>query len=199
MGIVLALETALLLTAGAPAPPPIPDLNARVVAFARANLGGSVGDGSCNTLAIEALKAAGAKDHPIVESGGNFVWGRPVDSFKKALPGDILQFHQAVFRGKRMIGKRRWVTWHYEYPHHTAIVARVSEGGNVVVVLHQNVIMTGKPEDDAKNVQEGTLRIDSLQEGGWVRIYRPVAVASLAPTRAGTSGEDVGDGADPLP
>jgi hypothetical protein len=176
---------AALLTAGAPStPPPLPPLNEKVVVFAREKVGRSVGDGSCTTLAIAALKAAGARFYPFAESGGEFVWGEPIDSFKDALPGDILQFHNAVFRGKKATSKRRWISWHHEYPHHTAIVAKVSEGGKLVAVLHQNVTAPGQPHDarDAKNVQETTIRLDSLQEGGWVRIYRPVAL-STRPTR----------------
>jgi hypothetical protein len=169
--LVLCIATALLLAADAPTPR-LPDLNGKVVAFARANLGKCVGDGSCTTLAIAALESAGVRFYPSVEPGGALVWGQPVESFEEALPGDILQFHDAVFQGKKATSKRRWTSWHQKYPHHTAIVSRVSEGGNVVAVLHQNVTIFGKGD---KNVLEGTLRIDSLQKGGWVRIYRPVA------------------------
>jgi hypothetical protein len=161
----------LLLAAGTPAPT-LPDLNEKVVAFARANLGKSVGDGSCATLAIAALEAAGVGFYPAVGADGELAWGQPVGSFKEALPGDILQFHDAVFDGKKATSKRRWITWHHEYPHHTAIVSRVTEGGKVVAVLHQNVTIAGR---GGKNVLEGTIRIDSLQRGGWVRIYRPVS------------------------
>jgi hypothetical protein len=180
-GIVLSLAAASLLTAGTPAPP-LPELNGKVVTYARAKLGKVVGDGSCATLAIEALREAGARDEPSFEAGGELAWGRPVESFKEALPGVILQFHKAVFHGKKAISRRHWTTWHHEYPHHTAIVSRVSEGGKTVMVLHQNVAVDRKDGGKGdKSVLEGTLRIDSLQEGGWVRIYRPVA----APARPG--------------
>jgi hypothetical protein len=170
-GLVLCIATAPLLAADAPIPR-LPDLNEKVVAFARANLGKCVGDGSCTTLAISALESAGVRSYPSVEPGGALVWGQPVGSFEEALPGDILQFHDAVFQGKKATSKRRWTSWHHKYPHHTAIVSRVSEGGNVVAVLHQNVTISGKGD---RNVLEGSLRIDSLQKGGWVRIYRPLA------------------------
>jgi hypothetical protein len=188
--IVLTSAAVLLVTSGAPAPPAttLPELNEKVLAFARAKLGQSVGDGSCATLAIAALGAAGARCYPSAEPDGALVWGRTVASFKEALPGDILQFHNAIFQGKKAITKRRWISWHHEYPRHTAIVSRVSEGGNLIAVLHQNVIMKDKDKDkskgkdkvkenetDAEDVQEGEIRIDSLLKGGWVRIYRPVA------------------------
>ena len=57
------------------------------------------------SLAVEALRYAGAKRYPF-DSSGDFVWGRPVASFQEALPGDILQFRNAVFQGKRWISKR---------------------------------------------------------------------------------------------
>jgi hypothetical protein len=196
VGVALLSTAAMLVAAGAPEA--LPELNEKVAAFARARLGQSVGDGSCATLAIAALDAAGAKCYPSVEPDGVLIWGRPIDSFKEALPGDILQFHNAVFQGKKWVTKRRWISWHQEYPQHTAIVSRVGEGGKLVTVLHQNVIdvdldkdksqdrskvkdksrdkakIQGKGSDAAaKNVQEREIRIDSLQ-GGWVRIYRPV-------------------------
>lgn len=201
LGVVLALATALLLTAGSSTPPTLPELNERVLAFARANLGKSVGDGSCITLAIVAMKEAGATSHPSFDPGGDFVWGRPVDSFREAMPGDILQFHKAVFRGKRTLTKNRWVSWHQEYPHHTAIVSRMSEGGNVVTVLHQNVVTTTtkKGDRDSKHVQEATLRMDSLQEGGWIRIYRPVAARDRAADDRRRGGRDAGPEVDSMP
>jgi hypothetical protein len=126
---------------------------------------------------------------------GEFTWGQPVESFKEALPGDILQFQNAVLQGKKFISRRRWVTWHHEYPHHTAIVARVSDGGNTVVVLHQNVTLQGKPDKETMNVQETTLPMDSLQKGGSIQIFRPV----VAPPRGQRTKptDDVGDDADP--
>ena len=175
---IVAMATALSLTAGAPRPAPLPDLNEKVIAFARASLGQPVGDGSCTTLAIEALRQAGAQLYPIAEPDGDFTWGQPIASFKEALPGDILQFRNAVFRGRRSLSHQRWMTWREEYLHHTAIVSRVSETGKLVEILHQNVIMQGQEGKDAKNVRQGTLRLDSLQKGGYVRIYRPVPAST---------------------
>ena len=155
------------------AAPALPPLNAKVLAFARENLGEKVLDGQCTSLARAALRAAGARRFPF-EGGGDFVWGEPVPSFREALPGDVLQFRDAVFQGKRWISKRRWISWRQEYPHHTAVVAEVRERGNVVVVLHQNVGPNDAPDSEKKVVQEGTIRTNSLAEGGKVWIYRPV-------------------------
>jgi hypothetical protein len=175
-------SAALIVLAAAPAPapstPPLPVLNEKVVAFARSRVGTSVGDGVCTTLAIAALKEAGARSYPMRDPGGEFTWGEPVESFKEALPGDILQFHNTVFQGKKYLSRYRWMSWHQEYPHHTAILAQVGEKGKLVVVLHQNVTMQGKQEKETKNVQETSLPMGSLQKGGWIRIYRPVAASS---------------------
>jgi hypothetical protein len=174
--VLVVVMAATALPAAAPEPGSrLPELNVKVLAFARAKLGNSVGDGSCTSLAIAALKEAGARFYPGSEPSGAFVWGDAVPSFKEALPGDILQFHNAVFQGKKFLSKRRWITWHHEYPHHTAIVSRVSDGGRVVAILHQNVAMQGKDAKETENVQETSLPIDSLQPGGSIRIFRPAA------------------------
>jgi hypothetical protein len=173
---VLAWVAAVVALDLAATPPavPIPALNQKVLEFARKRIGERVGDGQCISLAVEALRYAGAKRYPF-DPNGDFVWGRRVASFKEALPGDILQFRNAVFHGKRWITKRRWVSWHHEYPHHTAIVFEVRDGGQVVAMLHQNV--GARDADDAAKqvVQEASIRPESLQAGGAVAIYRPVA------------------------
>ncbi len=151
----------------------IPPLNEKVVAFARSHLGQPVGDGICVTLAVEALDAAGAKRFPFDRSG-DYVWGEEVADFKDVLPGDILQFRDAVFHGQRSLGRGRTVNWHAEYPHHTAIVAKVERGGKLITIYHQNVATERKPATEKGNVQEGELRMESLQKGGWVKAYRPI-------------------------
>jgi hypothetical protein len=187
-GLVMGISAGVLLAAAPSPSTPLPELNEKVLAFARAKLGTSVGDGSCTSLAIAALKEAGARFYPGAERTGALVWGEAISSFKEALPGDILQFEGAVFQGKKFLSKRRWITWHHEYPHHTAIVSRVSEGGKVVAVLHQNVAMQGKDAKETENVQETSLPIDSLQPGGSIRIFRPSAAP--APRRKTEPGTD---------
>ena len=155
-------------------PPPLPPLNQKVVDFTRSNLGKPVGDGICITLAIEALREAGARRGSFRDPKGDFTWGEPVPDLKDALPGDVLQFRDAVFKGQRSLGKGRTTRWHQEYPHHTAIVARVERDGKLITIYHQNVETEGKGKAEKGNVQEGELRMESLQKGGWVKAYRPV-------------------------
>jgi hypothetical protein len=186
LALALTAPAVVFLMASAPAPAPLPGLNEKVLAFARTSLGTSVGDGSCTSLAIAALKEAGARPFPEDPGDGDYVWGEPVESFKAALPGDILQFHNAVFQGKKFLSPRRWTSWHQEYPHHTAIVSRVKPGAKVVVIVHQNVTIKGKDGKETKNVQETEVPVDSLQKGGWVHIFRPVP----ARTRATAPGDE---------
>jgi hypothetical protein len=192
LGRLAALAAVVFAAGGAPAPPPLPELNEKVLAFAREKLGTSVGDGSCTTLAVEALKEAGARRYPMGDPEGDYTWGEPVASFKDALPGDVLQFHKAVFQGRTPLPGRRWYSWKQEYPHHTAIVSKVSQGGKVVSLLHQNVTAPGQPAKDVKNVQETTLRVDSLQKGGRIRIYRPVPWAAPAASPPPSSAPEPG-------
>ena len=174
--VLMLVPLTLFLGASPPKPPvPLPTLNAKVYEFARANLGKPVGDGICITLAVEALRAAGARRFPFDRSG-DYVWGAPVDDLKDALPGDILQFRDAVFHGQRPLGGGKRTRWHHEYPHHTAIVAKVERDGKLITILHQNVVTKGRDEAEKGNVQEGELRMESLQKGGWVKAYRPVPV-----------------------
>jgi hypothetical protein len=144
-----------------------------VVAFAREHVGRKVGNGLCTSLAVEALRSAGARATVRDPGDGDFVWGRPVGAFREALPGDVVQFRNAVFQGKRWVTKRRWESWSYTYPHHTAIVADVRERGRVVTMLHQNIGPDGTAVEKKQVVSETTIRPESLQKGGKVWIYRP--------------------------
>src|SRR5262245_13304285 len=146
------------------------ELGEKVVRFCKENLGQTVGDGECGTLAAKALEAAGATPfHQFKEdpAPGDFVWGElvfvvefqggkrkrdPVDA--KAQPGDVVQYRDAVFRtGSGGI---------FLAQHHTAVVGEVK--GNDLIVYQQNV---GKRE-----VTKATLRPNELA-GGWIRVYRP--------------------------
>jgi hypothetical protein len=73
----------------------VPALNAKVIEFAQAQRGKKVGDGSCLTLAVKALEHAGAVRYPLSRADGDYVWGRRIEQFRDALPGDILQFRDA--------------------------------------------------------------------------------------------------------
>jgi hypothetical protein len=147
------------------------DLGEKVVKFCKDNVGQTVGDGECGTLAAKALDAAGATPfHKFKEdpAPGDFVWGElvfvveikdgkrkrdPADA--KAQPGDVIQYRDAMFRtGSGGI---------FIAPHHTAVVGEVKSNGDLIV-YQQNV---GKRE-----VTKATLRPNELA-GGWLRGYRP--------------------------
>ena len=82
-------------------------------------------------------------------------------SAAKVRPGDIVQFRDTKFAGRRPGGG----TYTMSFSHHTAVVQTVGAEGRVVNVLHQNY--AGK-----KTVAETTLNLNDLQ-GGWLRFYRP--------------------------
>jgi hypothetical protein len=170
-----------LSSAAAPAPAKEPPLGAKVVAFCEQNKGQQVGNGQCSTLASLALKEAGAKrrgkDHP---NEGDYTWGELVFTLKaepagpkgegkrsEIRPGDIIQFRDVKFAGKRASGKG---TYSQSAPHHTAIVQHVEDGGATIKILHQN--FAGK-----QVVQEMTMKLNDLKEG-WLRFYRPVPEAA---------------------
>lgn len=171
-------------------PAPLPPLNEKVFEFAKSNLGKPVGDGVCITLAVEALREAGARHASFREPNGDYEWGEVVPDLKDALPGDILQFRDAVFKGQRSLGKGRTTRWHAEYPHHTAIVAKVEREGKLITIYHQNVATKGKGEDEKGKVQEGELRMESLQKGGWVKAYRPVPLDRPPARKPFNEGDD---------
>jgi hypothetical protein len=171
---------------------PLPPLNAKVFDFAKSSLGKPVGDGICITLAVEALNAAYAKRYPFDRSG-DYVWGDPVPDLKDSLPGDILQFRDAIFHGQRTIGKSKIVRWHAEYPHHTAIVAKVEQSGKLITIYHQNVTTQGRKDSEKGHVQEGELRMESLQKGGWIKAYRPVPAGDSPARRPFIEDEDKSD------
>jgi len=176
----LAASIALILMTPGPArsgdspkaSAPLPPLNAKVAEFARSHVGAPVGDGICVTLAVEALRASGAKRFPFVPSG-DYVWGEPVLDLREVLPGDILQFRDAEFAGSRSLRGRK-ETWHETYPHHTAVVVATAEKGRLITICHQNIALQGDDPSKVGNVRESTLRMNSLQKGGSIRAFRPV-------------------------
>ena len=61
--------------------------------------------------------------------------------------------------------------------------------GRLITIYHQNVTTKGKSESEKEKVQEGELRMESLQKGGWVKAYRPVPPDQV-PKRKPFSEED---------
>ena len=153
-------------------------VNEKVVAFAKKSIGEQVGDGECATLANEALKSAGGKSISAYKDSpneGDYVWGelvygREVKDGKliesgnaklKVVPGDIVQFRDAKFAGRRSGGG----TYTMTASHHTAVVVNTTPNGKVLGILHQN-------SNGNKTVAEAILTLTDLQ-GGWIKIYRP--------------------------
>lgn len=185
LGVAVAVVLAAGLSAAAQQPKkkgkakdePNP-VNAKVVEFAQKKLGEQVGNGECWTLAHEAVRSAGAKSSPAYRDSpgkGDYVWGTPeyaveakdgtateTGSAAKVRPGQIVQFRDAKFAGRRPGGG----TYTMTFPHHTAVVQTVSPDGKTVGILHQN-------HNGKKTVAELTLPLADLQSG-WLRVYQPL-------------------------
>ena len=159
----------------AAAPTSQQNLGEKVIAFCQEHKGQQVGDGECASLANQALRSAGAKGRgPDSPSKGDYTWGTQIfyieaqESTSKMegkafdiKPGDIIQLRDVKFQGRRPGG-----TYSMTFTHHTAIVAGVEEGGQVVHIFHQN--FGGK-----KIVMTATYKLADLKEG-WLRFYRPI-------------------------
>lgn len=158
---------------------PLPPLNEKVLAFSKANLTKQVGDGECAALANAALAEAGAKSHrefPDRPNDGDYVWGELVfgvevkdgksaleGSLTKVRPGDIIQYRDAKFSGRRPGGG----TYSSSAPHHTAVVSAVGADGKVLGILQQNT--------NGQRVVSETTQVLTDLRSGWLKVYRPVA------------------------
>lgn len=161
---------------------------AKVLAFARSKIGETIGDGQCAALVIAALEDAGAG-----RPRGPGQWGEPLEALDDARPGDILEFEEARFAGRRVNPNRTITTWSYHFPRHTAIVSAVGRRRGAVMfrVIHQNARIRGRDESAA--VKEWTIDMAALRSGT-VRAYRAVA-AGLGRVEgpAGPEPADVGE------
>jgi hypothetical protein len=151
----------------------------QIVQFCRENKDKQVGDGDCYDLAKYALSTAGARPqfrNPDYPEKGDYVWGdlvlylevtetgpRRTGEGKDVRPGDVIQFRDAKWEGKRPGGKGQYSM---TFTHHTAVVSAVENDGKLVRIYHQN--FGGK-----KVVTEAQLRLDDLK-AGWIRVYRPI-------------------------
>src|SRR5688500_9280437 len=164
----------VLLLSQLAATPKAPTIGEKIVAFCQEHKGHQVGNGECAVLAGAALKAAGAKGRgPDQPNKGDYSWGNQIFFIEGAQSepkvegkpseiqaGDIIQLRDVKFKGRRPGG-----TYSMSFPHHTAIVAGVEDGGKTVHIFHQN--FGGK-----KVVMNGTYKLGDLKEG-WMRFYRP--------------------------
>ncbi|MFO0970222.1 MAG: hypothetical protein U0793_32125 [Gemmataceae bacterium] len=138
-----------------------PVLNQRVLAYATGKFGKQVGNGECWTLAHDALAFAGAR-RPGQDGLRVYEFGRRVAlSPAQIQPGDVLQFENITFKHTTATS---WST--NSFPHHTAIVYRVS--GTQITILQQNV-------NGDRHVQTGVIDLRDLQPGGSLTLFRPVA------------------------
>lgn len=147
-----------------------------IVAFAQEHLGSQVGSGACTDLARAALTAAGAHRVPGESPDAPFSWGSRVDKRADIQPGDILQFEQAVFRGRRLStrnGQPVVESYRTTFPNHTAIVESTRDNGRILVILHQNAGPFDLNDPERKKVRRDTLRFADLRPGGSVTCYRP--------------------------
>ncbi len=160
-------------------PAPLPELNRKVLEFAREHVGQTIDSGQCNTLAVAALREAGAT-MPVQdpENRGDIAWGRLVATLtaedhraNDILPGDILQFRDVrVFTSTIRGGAIR--TNDRQYPHHTAVVLAVS--GHDLRVLHSNVDRPKTSKAKKLAVQEDPLPLDDMKRGT-IWVYRPIS------------------------
>ena len=146
--------------------------NEKVVEYAKSQVGKQVGNGECWTLANEAMKSAGTKssfNFTDTPNKGDYVWGtltygldggKETGTLKDVKPGDVVQFRDTKFSGKKGNG-----TYTMTASHHTALVLKADKDAKTITIVHQN--WSGK-----KTVAEATLALGDLKEG-WIKVYRP--------------------------
>lgn len=150
-----------------------PELNRRILEFAKENLGKKMGDGQCTGLILEAFKANDCRKFPNASDPlykDEYVWGKSsatvVASEGKLTwegtpePGDVLQIRNAKFKGKVKGG-----TYAASAPHHTAVMVSLDNG--VMMVYEQNV--NGK-----QVVMLNKYVVSDMQEGK-ISFYRAVS------------------------
>jgi hypothetical protein len=151
-------------------------INQKIVTFLEGKLTVRVGGGECAHAASEALRASGGEfiasdlgaDYP---TAGDYIWGTTVkvvsnsngkwtdsNPTAKALPGDILQYHNT----RIVVG-----TTTSTATHHTSIVAAVNAAGLPTLIYEQNV-------NGVRTLQKHSIDLTKLT-AGWVRISRPKA------------------------
>ena len=134
----------------------LPELNARIVAYALEQEGHKVDRGECWDLAAQALNQAGAN------WDGFYGFGRAYDRRKEAiLPGDIMQFEGVTMETRTKGGMER-----FSFGKHTAIVIAV-RGPGKVTIAHQNFGPTGR------KVSQLELDLSTITKGR-ILLYRPV-------------------------
>jgi len=133
--------------------PAYPILNCNVLAFSDAQVGNTVGNGECWTLAAKALTSAGAR------GADGYTFGRKLADGETPYPGDIFQFTSAKFEGHD--GNTTW--WKtLGMPNHTAVLRRVL-GPKKFEILEQN----------PGPVKTDVIDFNDLTSGKW-ELWRPI-------------------------
>lgn len=129
-------------------------LNQAVLKYATSNMNKKVGRGECWDLAKYALDEAGASWN------GAYVFGRKLKEGECLMPGDLIQFEKVKVKYKN--GKQ---TFTEAMPHHTAIIYKVTNSDEVMLI-HQNTAYSGR------KVGTSNLRFSTIISGKYF-IYRP--------------------------
>lgn len=153
-------------------------LGEAVCRFAREHVGQQVGDGECSSLAIAALRAAGARtthDFGVGGDGQDYAWGEEVRKPTEVRPGDIIQFRDARFRRTALVRRGNMLVRQIETvacDHHTAVVVKVLKPRRYLIA-EQNVIWPGEDEEKQRLVRLRPLDLGERVRGT-IRFYRPV-------------------------
>jgi hypothetical protein len=148
-------------------------LGEEIVAFVRSRMGQRVGGGECSDLVVAALEAGGAWVPRGGGGGGEGLdWGDRVEKRSELRPGDVIEFREVVFIGRRRT-TRGVEIYRTEFPQHVAIVERVMDRGRRLVIVHQNAGPATGSEAERRVVRRDTLVMGDLRPGGVMRFYRP--------------------------
>lgn len=152
----------------------IPALNQKLVTFAKSNLGKKVGDGQCAALVNAGYTAIGARRDPPFGPGLDYIWGTEIKDLTKVLPGDVIQFRDAVFQSRTKKSDGTIIISTFRLPHHTAIVSEVRKVGANFVVLNQNAGDSTMAPATQLTVKNSFIKMGDLKSGKlWY--YRPIA------------------------
>jgi len=150
-----------------------PALNAKIVQYAKSQLGKKVDTGECWELVRRAFEFAGAKMFPPYGPTADYVWGTEIRDQSQIQPGDVIQFRDAEFVSRKTLANGAVQTTTLTLPHHTAIVSAVRNEGKALDVLQQNFGTARMTDAQKRTVQTGTIRVKDLKSGKlW--FYRPV-------------------------
>jgi hypothetical protein len=158
------------------AAPVVPALNAKLLAYAKANIGKKIGDGECTTLVNTGYQAVGARRDPPFGPNVDYIWGTPIRDRTKVLPGDVIQFRDAVFKTQKKSGNTITI-YTFRLPHHTAIVSEARNSGAAFVILNQNSSDSTMGAAADLKVKSSFIKMADLQTGGKLWFYRPIAAA----------------------